>query len=138
MDSNLTAADKCLFILSNTNDGEKLSPRHLTLIQLVVNNLANEAGLNELQRVYEMVNNNNYTDWFYGIENLKKDHQGYIYWRNKYIEHFSYKDDYEGERLAAEKLASRCKHLESIGVEIDIDSVVFRWEEYESIQSTVN
>lgn len=139
MDSNsISATDKCLFILKNTNDGEKLSSRHLSLIQLVVNNLCNEFGLNELHRVYEMVEQNNYNDWFYGIENLTKDHQGYVYWRGKHIDHFSYRNAHEEEKIAAENLAKQCRHLELIGVEIDIGSVIFSWEEYKNIQPPCN
>lgn len=67
-------------------------------------------------------------DWFHGIENLTQDHDGYVYWKGKVVEHFTFRDDDVacsddnvgvGKR-AAQRVAERCKYLESMGVPLCI------------------
>lgn len=124
----MTTIDKVLFIIKNTDDGNELSGKHLKLTEMCVNGCANEVGLKELDRVYEMVKNDQYVDWFYGIENLFKDDNGYVYWRGKQIEHYSYRD-YEAEEAAAQKLAETCRRLEAQGIQVTAASYIKTWFE---------
>jgi hypothetical protein len=126
-EKKMTTIDKVLFIIENTNDGNKLSGKHLKLTELCVNGFANEAGLQELDRVYEMVANNQYVDWFYGIENLTKDAEGYVYWKGQHLDHYSYRGDYEAEELAAKELAETCRQLEAEGIEVNAASYRETW-----------
>ncbi|HLO85484.1 MAG TPA: hypothetical protein VK203_10840 [Nostocaceae cyanobacterium] len=122
----MNTTDKCLAILEKTDDGNKLSPRHLKLIEMSVNQMVNETGLQELDRVYEMVISGNYCDWFHGIEGLTQDYNGYIYWKCSLIEHFSYRD-YDEEKQAAQKLAEICRSLENAVIPVNRENV-WNWE----------
>lgn len=124
-----TTIDKVLFIIENTNDGDRLSGKHLKLTEMCVNGFANEAGLKELDRVYEMVKNNQYTDWFYGIENLTKKDSGYVYWKDQCIEHYSYRGDHEAEESAAKKLAEICRILEAERKEVTWSNCSQKYDE---------
>lgn len=122
--------DDCCEILAATNDGNSLSGGHLHLIQLCVNGSAREAGLEELDRILTMVRNEGYTrPWFYGVEGLTKDPEGYVYWKGRHVEHFSFRER-EKEKAAAESLGYRCRHLEDIGAEVTTGNVVFYWEHF--------
>lgn len=52
--------------------------------------------------------------WMYGIEWLTREHSGYIAWRGKIVEHYSFSDP-EKEKEAAEGLSARCRRLEENG-----------------------
>lgn len=67
---------------------------------------------------------------FHGIEELTKDGQGYIYWKGKHVEHYSFRgEDAEArEAEAAHDLADRCRHLENIGVPVSMTAAVWNWE----------
>ena len=52
--------------------------------------------------------------WFHGIENLTQDGQGFVNWKGRHVEHYSYHNK-EEERQAAEKLADDCKKVEAMG-----------------------
>lgn len=56
---------------------------------------------------------------FHGIENLTRDSQGYVAWKGKVIEHYSFHDK-EKERMAAEALSERCRAAESKGFPINV------------------
>jgi hypothetical protein len=52
---------------------------------------------------------------------LHRDGQGYIYWKGKQVEHYSYPSTPDGERREREELRmlwNRCYYLESIGVPV--------------------
>ena len=66
----------------------------------------------------------------YGIEELTKDGQGYILWKGHEVEHYSFRSE-ENERPAAEKLAGRCRHLEALGVPVNISTAVWSWSWFE-------
>jgi hypothetical protein len=52
---------------------------------------------------------------FHDIEHLHKDGQGFVYWKGSQVEHYSF-NDIEQERLAAHRLAAKCRHLEGLGL----------------------
>lgn len=118
-------------ILSKTRDGEDLAPEHLYLLQCAVNGELNEKGVEFFTQICNDVEAGNYSKpWLYGVENLTQDHEGYVYWRDKHVEHYSFDNVDEGKR-AAEELAERCRHLESIDVEVSNRNAIWRWEHYE-------
>ena len=55
--------------------------------------------------------------WYHGIENLRKDHRGYVYWKGVQVDHFSF-DKYEEAHEAAIELADRCRTLEMLGLPV--------------------
>ena len=126
--------DKAIEILQKTNDGNDLSPNHLYLIQCAVNGDLNTRGEQAFGELYENATKaGGYTaPWFCGVEHVTQDHEGYVYWKGVEVEHFTngaFKD-YETMKTDAEELATRCTHLESIGVEVNCRNVVWQWEKY--------
>jgi hypothetical protein len=56
--------------------------------------------------------------WLHGHVGLHKDGEGYVYWRGSRVEHYSFREDVEGERAAAAHLASICLSYEQYGIEV--------------------
>lgn len=112
-----TIADKAIEILRQTRDGDTLEPRDLKLVEMAVNNFLNEEGKRAFETLFSSVVSGAYAStphWFHGIEHMTRDHQGYVYWKGKHIEHYSHSDPSESRRDALE-LADRCRALEAKG-----------------------
>ncbi|MDO9177626.1 MAG: hypothetical protein Q7U16_04755 [Agitococcus sp.] len=102
-------------ILAGTNDGNGLTPLHLALTQLAINGPLSEEGECALYALHQEVISGEYAGhphWFHGITHLTQDHEGYVYWRGKHVEHYSYHDD-AAEKIAALQLAADCLALEA-------------------------
>lgn len=111
-----TIADKAIFILGRTNDGDDLAPKDLRLLEMAVNNHLNDRGVAAFEEIYDRVLTGQYHQpWFHGQEHLTKDHQGYVYWKGSQVEHFSYHNA-DDERAAAIELAMQCRELDRLGV----------------------
>lgn len=131
-----SVCDKACEILRRTNDGDDLSPEHLWLLQEMVNGHLNELGEQEFEKLYQSALAGYQKPWFHGIEHLTIDHEGYVLWKGKHVEHFNIHDGWcwtKEARLQAEEVARRCRHLESIGVEPSSTTVVWLWEKYADI-----
>jgi hypothetical protein len=110
--------DRAIAILRHTRDGNDLSPSDLGLVELMVN--ASAFGVSEeaeavFESLYQRVIDGRYdasSQYLHGVEHLTRDHQGYILWRGRRIEHYSYRNR-DDERIAAEKLGARCRSLEA-------------------------
>lgn len=117
-------------ILRTTHDGDDLAPQHLKLVELAVNGYLNERGEAAFQSLYENVKRGYVRPWFHGIKGLTIDHQGYVYWRDKHVEHYTLSWAWSSDaKQQAEILAARCRHLESIGAEISVKTAVWNWED---------
>jgi hypothetical protein len=119
-------------ILRATNDGSRLAPKHLYLLQLVINGDASEYGMKEFEKLHEQVMAGTYSKdvvWHMGVEHVTKDHEGYIYYKGHHVEHFSH---YNGrdELIATIQLAQTCELLESKGVELNTVTAVWKVEDY--------
>jgi|SRR5579871_3055052 len=129
----MTYSDQALEIVQGTRDGNDLAPEHLKLVELCVNGWLSEAGEVAFAELYANVTKpKGYTrPWLHGIEHLTKDHAGFVYWKGRAVEHYSfYGDDaFEHEKAAAEEIARRCRILEARSEPISTSSVVWRWEE---------
>jgi len=117
-------------ILQKTNDGDDLDPQHLWLVQEAVNGHLNDKGWAAFQELYDNVKAGYKPPWFHGIENMLRRQSGYVFWKGKIVEHYDSPWAYspDGKKHAVE-LASRCRHLESIGVEVSMRNAVWLWEE---------
>src|SRR5260370_7156534 len=67
--------------------------------------------------------------WFMGIEHLTRDHQRYVYWKGKLVEHYDHdlwQQDGWQERMKAdaEELARRCRWFEEHGIEVKTTPIV--------------
>lgn len=110
--------DMCIFILQQTEDGDELAPHELKLVEIAANGDLSEVGEVALYELYSRIQSGTYSKpWHFGVEGITKDHEGYIYWRNKRIEHYSFCDS-ERERLATQELGRLCKMLEDQGLEV--------------------
>jgi hypothetical protein len=116
----MTAIDQVIEILEKSDDGDKLTPRDLKLTEIAANGWLSEAGEVALTKLYRMVVDGSYftgANWFHGIEHLTQDHEGYVLWKNRCVEHYSFKDG-DSERAAALSLAECCRKLEANGIPV--------------------
>lgn len=110
----LSKTDQAIEILRRTDDGDRLDPQDLGLIQSVVNGQAlSEKGETYWSNLVEAVANGSYVArHFCGIPGLTRDGVGYVYWKGKCVEHYSHSSDRrqemieEARRLAAAALVS--------------------------------
>jgi hypothetical protein len=108
--------DQAIEILQKTNDGNSLTPQDLHLVQCACNGPLTELGEVAFAELHSRVASGEYAKaphWFHGIENLTIDHEGYVYWKGRQVEHYSF-DDVDREKASAQKLAAKCLKLESI------------------------
>lgn len=115
-------------ILKRTNDGNDLSPGHLYLLQCAVNNVVTEEGKAAFEDLHKQVVSGKYVKpWYHGIEHMTQDHEGYIYWKGKHVEHYSH-DSYEDADKDAKELAERCRTLEAHGIPPTCSTAVWWWD----------
>ena len=119
-------------ILSKTNDGDDLDPLDLKLVEMSVNGFLNEKGWSAFQELHEKVEKGYVAPWFHGIENMWRTEHGYILWKGKQVEHYDSPWAYTADgKKSAEELSRRCRHLESIGVEVNSSNAIWHWEKYQ-------
>ena len=127
---NNDVCEKACAILEATSDGESLGPRDLYLLQLAVNKDLSDVGMKRFNTLHQEVMAGTYTPpWLHGVEHITKDHEGYVYYKGKSVEHFSFGENSAGEKAAAENLQKKCKLLESRGVQINTTNAVWRFDE---------
>jgi hypothetical protein len=135
--------DRAIDILRATHDGDDLDPRDLKLVETMVN-----AGIYDVPETLEAAFLNLYEracmtpggyqkPWLHDIEHLTRDHEGYIYWKNHQVEHYSFRyskvdsdgvSGFEQERKAALELARRCRLLEERGEPVNCTNAIWRWQ----------
>src|ERR1700724_3034459 len=114
----MTNYEKAIEILQRTHDGDDLAPQHLRLVELAVNDMVTEVGQAAFEQLYTQIAGNTYVQpWYHDIENLRKDHRGYVYWKGIQVDHYSF-DKYEDAHEAALELADRCRTLEVLGLPV--------------------
>jgi hypothetical protein len=124
--------DMAVAILQKTHDGNLLAPQHLWLLQEWVNDSLNETGEKHFMDLHAKVMAGTYVKpWLHDIENLTKDHTGYVYWKGIQIEHYSFcgKTAWEEERKAAVELGRRCRILETKGIEVSLKNAIWKWDQ---------
>lgn len=128
----MTTNEKAIEILRETSDGNNLAPRDLSLLQAAVNNDLSEKGIEVFNKLHEQVMAGTYDKskvYYYGVEYMTKDGQGYIYYKGKHVEHYSYRDSAE-ELSALKRLQARCVLLEKKGIDVGVATAVFEVEKY--------
>ncbi|MFA5186759.1 MAG: hypothetical protein WC551_09805 [Patescibacteria group bacterium] len=139
MADTANACDKAIEILRRTNDGNDLAPVHLHLLQTAVNGWLTEEGEIAFDELYQSVLNGYKTPWFCDIEHLTIDHEGFLYWKNVPVEHYTTRwMTVERINSSAEELAARCRHLESIGVQPNHRTAVWDWEKYQPKETSMD
>lgn len=120
-------------IIGTTSDGNQLSARHLELTQSAINGFCTEEGINELRRVYQMVIDNNYVNWFHNIEGMVLKNNGYVKYKGEILDHYSF-TDWEAEHAAVIELYTRCQHIELLGLKPTQHNCVHYWQRYAKLQ----
>lgn len=132
----LSVSERCDMsceILRATKDGNDLSPKDLWIIQESVNGNLNDKGWEYFADLHKRVTSGHYDklkEYLFGVEHITKDHEGYVYFKGKHVEHYSFHGDWEGEKKAAQELQKRCLLLEKKGVEINTITAIWSIEKY--------
>jgi hypothetical protein len=123
-------SEMAIEIIRATHDGDRLSPPHLKLVESAVNGFLNEAGDVAFCELYALATSPGgyVAPWYHGIEHMIQDHEGYVYWKGRQVEHYSFRE-YDKAEIAAQELARRCRILESRGVEVNTTNAIWKWEE---------
>lgn len=127
----MSILDTSCNILSLSNDGDDLSPNDLKFIENVANFGVNEEGEIYLYELETKLEKGIYKKaCFYGVENLTQDHEGFVYYKDIHVEHYSYRDHEEGKKSAI-ILKSRCEVLEKNNIEISCHNAVWCWGKHD-------
>lgn len=140
-----------LEILQATNDGNKLRPWQLDLLQTAINNKLTEDGERLFRLLYQVVQEG--TQWQYfslstlverlnnpdtpipvialhGVPHLDYDNRGNIYWKGMCVEHYTHPTSSEMAD-SARRLGQRCQHLEDLGIPLEyLSGCLFHYEEW--------
>lgn len=113
---------KAIAILGMTEDGARLTPEHMAIVDIAAQGQLTEKGLMELDALLESVKSGAYEQagWLSclcGIPGLRQDAAGYVYWKGSRVEHYSHKDR-EAKCRAAQALAQKCLSLERRGIPV--------------------
>jgi hypothetical protein len=128
----MTNCEKAIEILQRTHDGDDLAPQHLKLVELAVNDMVTEVGQAAFEQLYTQINGSTYMQpWYHDIENLRKDHCGYVYWKGIQVDHYSF-DRCEDAHEAALELADRCRTLEMLGIPVSTAHQAWWYDELAS------
>lgn len=127
--------DQSIEILQATNDGNKLAPRHLYLLQEGINGNLSEEGVEALLQLHKEVCIDKTYDplkvYYFGVEHMTRDHTGYIYFKGHHIDHFSYgRGRGEEEKAALVRAQKICLLLEKKGHPIDSSTYCWEVEKY--------
>lgn len=113
----METTEKALEILERTEDGEKLHPFDLKLLEMAVNGFLSDAWLVKFEELHADVMAGRYQSAFeaafHGIAGLRIDRQGYVYWQGVRVEHYDMPWCWgEEARGHAHELAARCLRYE--------------------------
>jgi hypothetical protein len=129
--NSMSTCDKVLAILHATNDGSQLAPKHLSLTNYAVMDGLTPEGVLLFENLYKKVCVDNSYDntkvYFWDIEHLTNDHEGFVYWKGHQVEHYSFRDG-DAEYKAAQELAKDCLELESRGMEVNKSNLFDLWD----------
>ena len=130
-ETNLSIFDKAIAIIHNTQDGNLLCPTHLKLTEMAVNGFLNDRGIEAFNKLYEEVISGEYKQPFlHGVEHMTQDHEGYILFKGKAVEHYSSPWIHSLDaRNSLLKIQQQCLFLESKGITPDSMNIVWRWKD---------
>lgn len=122
---------KAIDIIQGTHDGDDLSPPHLKLTEMAVNGFLNESGIKLLDEIHKQVTSGTYTKpYLQGVEFMTQDHDGYIYFKDKNVEHYNRPWAYSLEaKDCLEDMQHRCLFLESKGIKVSFGNAMDMPEE---------
>ena len=123
--------DTCCHIMKLSNDGDNLSPRDLKFVENVVNFGCTEEGEIYLYEMETKLEKKIYKkSWAFDVEDITQDHEGYIYYKDIHVEHYSFRD-YDKAKKAALKLRECCQLLEQNNIEVNCNNAIWKWGEHD-------
>ena len=98
---------------------------------MAVNGDLNDAGKAAFAELFNFVTEGQYVKpWLHRIEHLTRNHQGYVFWKGREVEHYDSPWCYsQAAKEQAEEVARRCRLLEEHGIQPTSGPVIWRWEE---------
>ncbi len=128
----MSTSKKAIEILQRTNDGDNLSPLHLSLVEGAVNRFLNEKGSKAFEELHsQCISEEGYKQpYFHDVEHMTIDHTGYVYYKGNRVEHYDSPWAYsEDAKVALVELKRRCEILESQRKEVNTTNVIWKWED---------
>jgi len=120
--------EEAIEVLQLTNDGDDLGPDDLSLLQSAVNDHLTEIGLIAFDQLHERCKAGSYQRPFlFGLEPLTQDLEGYVYYKQFRVEHYSFSSDpglTERLRQDAIRLIIACRQLEEMTITPSISTVL--------------
>lgn len=120
-------AKKAMRILRATNNGDCLREKDLIILNAALARplvTAEEMAFNHL---YERVVDGSYAvQWLHRIKYLTSDSHGLVYWRGIQVD-FIQSPKNSSSHVLVKRVADKCKHLESLGVQPDSSYTILRW-----------
>lgn len=116
-----------LEVLEQTNDGEDLLPEDLSLVMSSIHSDKEDPSA-ELCNLHTAVFDGTYanTCW-YVVEPFTIDHEGYVYYKNQMVEHFS-EPNTVSSHVEIHKLKQRCEYLEENNLTVSLTNAVLIWD----------
>jgi len=119
------ACDKTIHILQWTKDGSELAPSDLALTELAVNGLLSKEGYASFEQLHQAVcvtrTYSRTNKLLFGIKYVTQHPNGWIEWRGRCIDRFSYGDPGK-QRTNVAHLAMVCSRLEEAGYEVNTET----------------
>ncbi|KWU23427.1 hypothetical protein [Burkholderia cenocepacia] len=104
-------------IFELSDEGLFLNAEDLRLLDRARGDSLTEQDARTLSALHDDVTSRRYFEklrWLHGIEHLTRRPDGYVFWKDAKVEHFTFSDAHRS-LAAAERLAARCRLLESKG-----------------------
>lgn len=122
------SSDQAISILRGTQDGDLLDSSDLSLVQEVVNrgiDSLSDIGKEYWAKLVASCASGDYVKrWFCGVENLTRDARGYVYWKGRQVEHYSYDSSRRNDMIdSARRLAAVCLKIEVDGGQVSPHSI---------------
>lgn len=124
--STMSISDMACEILQKTQDGDKLAPQHLKLLENAVNGFLSEKGEVAFYELYENVKTGYTKPWFLNVENFTQDIEGYVYYKGVHIEHYSHMT-YDEALKELKELETRCLILEASDIVPNSSTAIWQW-----------
>jgi hypothetical protein len=120
-------AKKPMRILRATNNGICLEKKDLSLLNSSLGRDLSSIESTNFNNLYSQVVNGDYPiKWLHGVKFLTCDSYGLIYWRGVQVDYIQSPTN-STSHIFVKRIADKCRHLESLGVQPDSSYTILRW-----------
>lgn len=122
-------------ILGQSHDGSDLNPADYIVVVKSIDTPPSATDVQRINEIYDSLTAGTYPtfkSWFWNVENLQRREDNKLYWRQSPVAFSRFRSPLE-ECEAARELGRRCRHLESIGVAVTVQSVDWQWAWFDGI-----